>query len=78
MALNGNLKKGDWIKLTSKTGSVIIGQAGHDKDRGGYARLEVVVGGDNTLTRPNEVDVITVNVNYWDVEMTHRNLAGQQ
>lgn len=68
MALKQALKRGDWIKATSleNPGATLTGQAGHDMNRIGYASLDVILG-------PN-IDYVSINVNYWDVEVTHANM----
>lgn len=78
MALNQALHRGDWVKATSKTGSVIVGQAAHDMHRSGYAALTILVGGDDSIARPEAVKEIEISVNYWDVETTHHNLTGAE
>ncbi|UDL16264.1 hypothetical protein SEA_KOZIE_68 [Microbacterium phage Kozie] len=70
MSLQQALRRGDWVRLSSKTGSQIVGQAAHDMATIGPAALTVVVKGD-----PGEnAQTLTVNVNFWDVSVLMGNL----
>jgi hypothetical protein len=74
MSLRTPLRRGDWVKLESTSGSVIIGQAQHDKAVGGYSDLRVLVGGDlNSKREPAQTFTINVNMNYWTVTIVQPN-----
>lgn len=74
MALKESLHRGDWVKATSKTGAVIVGQAAHDMHRAGYSGLTITIGGDDAISHPSQAQNVSINVNFWDVETTHHNL----
>lgn len=74
MALKRALHRGDWVKVTSKTGCVIVGQAAHDMHTAGYARLTITIGGDDTISHPSSAQNVSINVNFWDVETINHNL----
>jgi hypothetical protein len=77
MSLNTPLRRGDWIKLESTSGAVIIGQAEHDKATGGYSDLRVRVGGDlNSKREPAETFTLDVNMNYWTITIVQPNNMG--
>lgn len=67
MALQQALKKGDWVFATDRTGSSITGQATSDMGLIGPSLLRLAVGSDSNS------GFININVNYWDVEVTHKN-----
>lgn len=69
MSLQRPLEQGDWVRATSTSGSVIEGQAAHQMKRIGPAKLMLVVGDDQGNRIP-----IEINVNFWDVDTTRRNL----
>lgn len=71
MSLKEPLKHGDWVKATSvvNPGVSITGQAGHDMDTLGYAKLEILIG------YSHSPGMVAINVNGWDVERTHSNMV---
>lgn len=69
VSLRQPLEQGDWVRATSTSGSVIEGQAAHQMKRIGPAKLMLVVGDDQGNRIP-----IEINVNFWDVDTTRRNL----
>lgn len=68
MSLKKELKRGDWVKATNvrAPGSILEGQATHDMALFGRAQLELILG-DNG-------ERVSINVNYWDVEIIRKNL----
>lgn len=78
MSLQSSVKKGDWVKLTSTSGSSVVGQAAEDLSLGGPAQFQVVIGGDRRSNGTiSEVYKIIVNVNFWTVEVLMGNMVGQ-
>lgn len=69
VSLQRPLEQGDWVRATSTSGSVIEGQAAHQLKLIGPAKLMLVVGDDQGNRIP-----IEINVNFWDVDTTRRNL----
>lgn len=69
MGLREPLKRGDWLRAETKNGSVIEGQALDSMSMGGYASLLILIQGDGGGSQK-----IEINVNYWDVSITRKNL----
>lgn len=67
VALKQDLKKGDWVFATDLTGSSITGQVTDDMSNRGSSLLRLAVGSGSAS------GFININVNYWDVEVTHKN-----
>lgn len=74
MALNQALRRGDWVKASSKSGSVIVGQAAHDMSTAGFSRLTITIGGDNAIAQPDSTQNVSINVNFWDIETMIHNM----
>ena len=65
MIPNGGIKKGDWIKANSHTGSQIIGQSRGDVSWGKSSIIEVVLDIHTS---------VVINTNFWDIEILHKEL----
>lgn len=70
MSLKEPVNRGDWVRATSETGSVIEGQSTEDKDTFGYSAMVIAIQGDHG----DKLQEITINVNFWDVERLRHNL----
>lgn len=67
MALQTPLLEGDWVRATSKRGSIIEGQAQHSVGTAGFAHLYILIADEW------DTQEIRINVNIWDVEVIKPN-----
>lgn len=63
-----NIESGDWIRATNQHGAVIEGQTLHPTSLGMISLIEVVFG-------KFENERMTINTNFWDVQILHRNVS---